>query len=303
MLLLSHIIYSEPMSLKRIKQVGTILTAVLLLTLALLFHRRAMRLVQPPRLPLQHTPADFGIETWEDVVITAVDHISLAGWYIPPDKNGLTLIYLHGLGSNRDSMLPQAAMLARHGYGALLLDLRAHGASGGDKSTWGMMEAEDVKTAVATLQSRPETQQIGLIGHSMGGAIAIRTASQLPDIHLLVVESSYTRLADNSQRLAVSFARVPEWLGPMTLWWAQTAAHITDPAEPISDLQHVSQPILFTHGLADGTIWAQNTDVLLETAVSPIKSRTFIANGDHQNFYTINPTEFEQTLLQFLTDN
>jgi hypothetical protein len=36
-------------------------------------------------------------------------------------------VLLPGAGSTRTAVLPQAAVLARHGYGALLLDTRGHG--------------------------------------------------------------------------------------------------------------------------------------------------------------------------------
>ncbi len=264
-----------------------------------IFHQRAMRLVHPDRLPIHQTPADFGIESWEEVKLTDVDNINLNGWYMPPQSKQDTVIFIHGLASNRTAMLPQVAMLTKHGYGALLLDLRGHGESGGAQSSWGEWETEDVKTAVSHLQSLPETTGIHLIGHSMGGAIAIRAATQLPQIKSLVVESSYTRLRDNSERLAPSFCRLPEWMGSIALGWAKIASGNWNEIEPIVEVSQVTQPILFTHGLADGTIWSQNSQQLYETAVSP-KQIHYIPYADHTNFPTANPTVFEQTLLQFL---
>lgn len=61
------------------------------------------------------------------------------------------------------------------------------------------------------------------MGHSMGGAIAIRAAVQLPEIRLVIAESVYTNFGENAERLAVSFAEC-EFTGPLVLPWAEQIA-------------------------------------------------------------------------------
>lgn len=67
------------------------------------------------------------------------------------------MIAAHPLKGNRASLLPQAAALAEAGYGVLLLDLRAHGASDGEATSF---EGTDVEAAAAYLAARP-TGHIG----------------------------------------------------------------------------------------------------------------------------------------------
>jgi alpha-beta hydrolase superfamily lysophospholipase len=55
------------------------------------------------------------------------------------------------------------------GYNVLLLDFRAHGASGGNTCTIGYYEAEDVKLAYNFLKDKGE-KNIALWGISMGAA-------------------------------------------------------------------------------------------------------------------------------------
>jgi hypothetical protein len=50
---------------------------------------------------------------------------------------------VHGLSTNRTQLLPEAALLRRHGHGVLLLDSRASGESGGTLVTWGDAEQLD----------------------------------------------------------------------------------------------------------------------------------------------------------------
>ena len=80
------------------------------------------------------TPARYGLG-YQDVAFRTVDGVRLSAWYIPP-RNGAEVL-LPGAGSTRTSVLGQAAGLARHGYGALLVDGRGHGPSGGHSMDFG----------------------------------------------------------------------------------------------------------------------------------------------------------------------
>ena len=276
----------------------------LLTGLAIFLHSRARRLVAPPRNITHQTPADFGMTKWQDISFTTEDHLQLSGWYVPPqNESGAALIFVHGLGSNRSALLDQAAMLAEAGYGALLFDLRAHGRSQGTHSSWGLGEVADVQAALQFLQNQPEvnSEKIGIIGHSMGGAIAIRAAAQLPEIRLVVAESVYTNFADNEERLTVSFARLPAWSAPLVMDWAKWIAGVDSsqlaPQQEVASLS--PRPILFIQGGRDKTVHVQNGSTLYETAVSP-KARLLIPNADHNNLFATDPEQMSQRLRQFL---
>src|SRR6266545_6092883 len=110
------------------------------------------------------TPADRGMATYENVTITTADGMRLSGWYVP-SRNGAAIIALHGSGGNRTATLEHGAMLARHGYGVLLLDLRGHGNSGGHVAL-GWDANLDIDAALAYLRSRPDVdrERIGALG-------------------------------------------------------------------------------------------------------------------------------------------
>jgi alpha-beta hydrolase superfamily lysophospholipase len=55
----------------------------------------------------------------------------LRGWYAPGQRHAVVIL-VHGGGGNRLQLYPEARILARHGYGFLLYDSRAHGESDGD---------------------------------------------------------------------------------------------------------------------------------------------------------------------------
>ena len=95
------------------------------------------------------TPARYGLG-YKDVAFRTVDGVRLSAWYIPP-RNGAAVVLLPGAGSTRTAVLGQAAVLARHGYGALLVDTRGHGRSGGHAMDFGWWGERDVAAAVSFL--------------------------------------------------------------------------------------------------------------------------------------------------------
>ena len=105
-------------------------TALMLLWFVLLPLTVAVNATSRPPGPLgPATPAGYGLG-YQDVAFRTADGVRLSAWYIPP-RNGAAVALLPGAGSTRTSLLGQAAVLARHGYGALLVDTRGHGRSGG----------------------------------------------------------------------------------------------------------------------------------------------------------------------------
>jgi esterase len=88
-----------------------------------------------------------------------------------------TLVFLHGiLGSGRNlHTLAQRFVQARPNWQVLLVDLRAHGASLGERGPDTVEQAaNDVADTVREL-SRPAR---GLLGHSFGGKVALALAQQ-----------------------------------------------------------------------------------------------------------------------------
>src|SRR5713101_3406214 len=92
------------------------------------YYRHASSLVHPVRkLPTDAQRARAAAVA-EDVTLTTSDGLTLrASWAAP--KNGVAVVMGHGLFENRMQFLFEMEMLARHGYGALAFDWRAHGES------------------------------------------------------------------------------------------------------------------------------------------------------------------------------
>jgi pimeloyl-ACP methyl ester carboxylesterase len=154
------------------------------------------------------TPADVGL-AYRDVRITTPDDVWLAAWWIP-SRNGAAVLVLPGAGSTRDDVLNHAALLAREGYGALLLDWRGHGASEGRLNEFGWGADADVRTAVTWVLRQPDVRGgVGLLGLSMGGEVAITAAASDPRVAAVVAEGVSVRTLEDARQ------RPNEWAIPL----------------------------------------------------------------------------------------
>jgi fermentation-respiration switch protein FrsA (DUF1100 family) len=107
------------------------------------------------------------------------------------------VVTLPGSGSSRSATLGQAAVLARHGYGVLMVDPRGQGRSGGHAMDAGWYGDRDVSAAVGFLQRQPgvDAGRIGVLGLSMGGEEAIGAAAADRAIRAVVAEGATHRTA------------------------------------------------------------------------------------------------------------
>lgn len=131
-------------------------------------------------------------EGFESITLTAEDGVRLAAWYAPP-ANGAAIILTHGAGNSREGVRDYVAMLVRHGYGVLALDLRGHGSSGGTTNRLGWQGTRDVGAALAYLRTREDVTAVGGLGLSMGGEVLLGAASAYPDLRAIVADGATRR--------------------------------------------------------------------------------------------------------------
>ena len=145
------------------------------------------------------TPADEGLR-YRDVTFSTSDGVELSAWWLP-SRNGAAVVLKHGAGSTRTATLPQAAVLAGHGYGVLMVDARGHGRSEGRGMDIGWYGDLDTTAAVTFLarQDGVVPSRIGVVGLSMGGEEAIGAAGDEPRIRAVVAEGATGRTAADNE--------------------------------------------------------------------------------------------------------
>ena len=83
---------------------------------------------------------------------------TVRGWFIPGKPGGGAVALMHGVSSNRLSMLDRARFLSHAGYTVLLFDFQAHGESTGNHITFGALESKDAQAAIHFLRENALAQ-------------------------------------------------------------------------------------------------------------------------------------------------
>ena len=138
------------------------------------------------------TPADLGL-AYEPVSIVTHAGLTLTGWLVPAARETTTaVIVMHGFSGHRLPELAAFVPWLAERHHVLQFDFRGHGESDPSVVTLGAHERRDVEAAVAFLASR-QLGPIALFGVSMGAAIAIVAAPELP-IAAVIADAAFAEL-------------------------------------------------------------------------------------------------------------
>lgn len=255
----------------------------------------------PPRYDYSALPSQFGVK-FENVQFEAEDGVMLRGWFVPASAgaaDGMTVIVCHGLGANKSDFTALAAYLSGAGFHVLLFDFRAHGESGGSRTSFGFLEKKDLLAAIKFLEGREEVdkEKIGIYGFSMGAATAILTASETRTIKAVVSDSAFITLKDQGIRLLTSAYGKPFKILIHPLMWAYRFYFAANPGD-VSPEKYVNKlsprPILIIGGERDEQMPASDAERLYTVAGEP-KELWIVPGAQHGGtFYASGKDYFER---------
>ncbi len=239
------------------------------------------------------TPADVGLP-YEPLLLRAADGVTLRGWYIPP-RHGIVILHVANLRNPLDGALDEAAMLARHGYGALLYEAPP---CAGVVNSLGGREVLDVRAALDYLAGRPEVERIGAIGFSVGAVTLLRAAARYPEIEAVVAEGG---MAD----LAQGLAPVPDnglgwWMRVVVLFSYRVATGL-DPhtVRPVEEVGRISpRPLLLIYGDREPNYTSGAAEALYRAAGKP-KFLWVIPGARHGAYRWVAGERYDRCLLAF----
>ncbi|MEG3840516.1 alpha/beta fold hydrolase [Microcoleus sp. herbarium14] len=289
----------KPNRLKLLFLIGKILAIAYIASSILLFVLQTRFIFQPTAI-VQKTPDAFNIayeEVWLPITNKSGKIEKLHGWWIPaqsPPQPPLVrgefkqvLLYLHGRGFNIGANINQSYRFQQLGFSVLLIDYRGYGRSQGSFPNE-LQVYEDAETAYNYLvkQRQLSPSQVLLYGHSMGGTVAVELAIKHPEAAGLIVQSSFTSMADMVKKYPL-MRIFPLWL------------LLTQKFDSISKVRSLRMPVLFVHGTADPLIPAAMSQKLYAAAPEP-KQILLVPNAKHNNgdaFF--NNGDYRQTVVDF----
>jgi pimeloyl-ACP methyl ester carboxylesterase len=119
-----------------------------------------------------------------------------------------TVILLHGYGLAEFAMVPWAWRLAQEGWRCVLVDLRGHGESTGNKIYYGLKESRDMSQLLDALASRGQlASPVEAIGESYGAALALRWKTTDPRVVGVVAIAPYAVLSNAVVNICHDYAR------------------------------------------------------------------------------------------------
>lgn len=216
-----------------------------------------------------------------------------AWWWPAAKKDAPAVLYLHGSRWNLTGQLFRIKQLHELGFSVFAIDYRGFGKSRLDAKEELPSETtvyEDARIgwdAMARLV--PDGSKRYIYGHSLGGTIAVDLAASLSEAHKkdaavptasgLVVESSFTNLADIARALSYS------WL-PVQLLLSQKF----DAVDKIAD---VAMPIVILHGDQDRFVPMALGRKLYDAAPQP-KRMVVAEGGTHNNSLRIGNADMRR---------
>jgi alpha-beta hydrolase superfamily lysophospholipase len=242
-----------------------------------------------------------------DVAVTAQDGAILRAWSIRPDNsNGNAVILLHGLADNRVGMTGYAELLLSRGFSVLMPDARAHGTSGGNLATFGLLESDDIHRWLDWLDQNDRPECIFGLGESMGAALLLQSLRSETRFCAVAAESPFASFREIGYDRVGQFFHTGPWLGRTALRpiieFAFTYARWKyklnfEQVSPENVVAATRIPAFLIHGQSDSNIPVRHSRLI--AARNPGVPLWEVPKADHCAAIGANPDEFAERLIRW----
>jgi fermentation-respiration switch protein FrsA (DUF1100 family) len=204
-------------------------------------------------------------------------------WLDQPRADAPLLLYLHGARWNVRSSAARMQRLHSLGFAVLGIDYRGFGASS-EALPSEASAGEDARAAWDWLARQHPGRARYVFGHSLGGAIAIALAAQVHGEAGVIVEGSFTSIADV--------------VATMPWGWLPVGPLITQRFAAAEQVAALGSPLLVVHGSDDRLIPPALGRGLYERAREP-KRFLLVEGGNHHNTNAVGLAAYRQVVGEF----
>lgn len=207
-------------------------------------------------------PAEYGLEDFENLIITADDKTKVQLWYKKAKEHHPTVVYFPGNAQSIGNRSNRFAEIAKTGFGVLAVSYRGYGQSEGFPSEDGLYSDARAAMSYATTQLNIPSRQMILYGESLGTAVATYAATEYA-IGGLILDSPPLSILARGEEL---YPYVPvSWL-------------LKDVFPTVERIKDIDAPLLILHGSADSVVPVEHGKKLYAEAVKP--KRIIIFKGE-----------------------
>ena len=205
-----------------------------------------------PLKAFSFTPWELQVP-YERVQFVTEDGVTLRGWWLPVENSNRVAIGFTGHKGVKQDLLGIGTGLWRAGNNVLLFDFRGCGESDLVPLSLGHHELADARAAIAYALARLPGARVGLVGYSMGAAMAILAAAHDRRVGVVVADSPFATINDILIHAHRRY-RLPSALtvALTDLYTRARYGYGFDAVRPIDAVERIGpRPLLLIHGTSD----------------------------------------------------
>jgi uncharacterized protein len=182
--------------------------------------------------------------------------------------------------------------------------LRAHGESGGDLITYGVLEAGDVARWVDWLTGTENCERVYGLGESLGAGILLQSLSIESRFRAVIAECPYASLEEVGRDRVAQLLPIPLALGSVVDIPFIEAAFLyvrlrygidARQARPVEAVRNTRTPILLIHGVDDAKTPVRHSREI--AAQNPRIALWEVPRAGHTAAWSTEPGEFPRRVL------
>jgi uncharacterized protein len=236
------------------------------------------------------------------VILKTKKNISIETWYSKRDSASKgTVILFHGLMGHKGLVVDEASTFRNWGYNVMMVDVRNHGNSGGNCTTMGYRESEEVKLAFDYVMQTGE-KNIFLWGGSLGAVEIIKAVSDYQlQPSAIIIEAPFLSLQSHLEGRARILGFPEQPFGFLTSFWIGVEQGFNGLGFKTTQYaKNVNCPVLMQYGEKDNLVLPYETNAIYKAIATANKKLVKYDGVAHESFLQKDPFAWRREVEAFL---
>jgi uncharacterized protein len=257
--------------------------------------------IRLPKPVNSRDPGRLGL-AFETVRFGGSSGSELEGWFIPHSNPKGVILFAHGYGACKSSLLNEAEALHELGYAVFLFDFHGSGGSEGRVTSIGVREADDVADAFAFVQRKSSTLPLILYGQSMG-SVAILRAIAVDGIEpaAAIIECPFDRLLSTAENRFRAMGLPSFPAAQLLIFWGGVQLGFNGfEHNPVDYARSARCPVLFLHGAKDPRVTMDQAHAVFNN-LSGDKTFVCFPTAGHESLQSADSDLWTKSVSRFLS--